>query len=61
MAAARMSTAKMDKDYQAECDMRSLIEAKKIMADKPRYAAALKKCKEQMAQMATIAEKKGQG
>jgi hypothetical protein len=51
----------MDKDYQAECDMRSLIEAKKIMADKPRYAAALKKCKEQMAQMATIAEKKGQG
>lgn len=40
---------KLDKAYQAECDLRTLIEAKKIMADKGRFNAALKKRKEMMA------------
>lgn len=44
------SIGKMDKAYQAECDLRTLIEAKKIMADKGRFNAAMKKRKEVMAQ-----------
>jgi hypothetical protein len=49
----------MDKDYQAECDLRTLVEAKKIMADKPRLTAAMKKRKAAMAEMAALDEKKG--
>ena len=59
MAGKAMTMPKMDKDYQADCDLRTLIEAKKIMADKARYAAAMKKRKEAMASMASLDDKKG--
>lgn len=36
----------MNKDYQADSDCRTLIEAQEIMADKERHRAAMKKAKE---------------
>jgi hypothetical protein len=51
---------KMDKGYQAECDLGTLIEAEKIKRDKPRFKAALAKRKERMAAMAAIDEEKGE-
>jgi hypothetical protein len=36
-----------DKKYQAESDMRTLIDAAKIQSDKPRREAALKMVREQ--------------
>jgi hypothetical protein len=46
----------MDKDWMAEGDLRTLIEAEKIKKDKPRYAAAMKKCKQMAADMAAVHE-----
>ena len=57
--ANKMSLAKMDKEYQAENDLSTLIEAKKIKADKPRHAAAMKKRKEKMAMMQSLDMEKG--
>ena len=57
--ASKTSLAKMDKEYQAEGDLSTLIEAKKIKADKPRYAAAMKKRKEKMAMMQSLDMEKG--
>jgi len=40
--------AKSNDDWRAEDDARTLVNAEKIKADKPRYQAACRKCKEQM-------------
>ena len=46
--------ASVDKDYMAESDLRTMIEAEKIKKDKARYAGAMKKHKEMMAAMEGI-------
>lgn len=46
--------AKEDKEYMAESDLRTMIEAEKIKKDKTRYGAAMKKHKEMMAAMEGI-------
>lgn len=51
---------KMDKDYEAENDLKALIEAEKIKKDKKRYAAAMKKHTEQMAALKAVGAKKGE-
>lgn len=48
------SVAMEDKDFQAEQDLRTLIEAEKIRHDKTRKAAAMKKHKEMMAAMKDV-------
>jgi hypothetical protein len=57
---AKSATAPMmDKAWQAESDLRTLIDAEKIKKDKTRYAAAMKCHAEQMKALAAIgAEKK---
>ena len=42
------------KDYQAESDLRCLIDAEKIKKDKARYAAAMAKHKEMRASLDAI-------
>ena len=49
----------MDKEYRAGNDLSALIEAEKIRADKPRYAAAMKMRKEKMALMQSLDMEKG--
>ena len=49
-------SAKDDKRYRAEADLRTLIEAEKIKGDKARMKAALAVKKEMMAQMEEIDE-----
>lgn len=44
----------MDKDWMAESDLRTLIDAEKIKKDKGRYGAAMKKHKEMMDAMKGI-------
>ena len=44
----------IDKDYMAEADLRTLIEAEKIKKDKGRYGAAMKRCKQMATDMAAI-------
>lgn len=39
---------KSEKDWQAEDDLRTLMEAKKIKADKTRYMAAIAKGRERL-------------
>lgn len=51
--------AKMDKDYQAECDLRTLIEAEKIRKDKTRHSAAMKKRDAEMMALANVDKQKG--
>jgi hypothetical protein len=46
--------AKQEKKWQAESDLRTLIEAEKIKKDKPRFAAALKAHGEAVKQMAKV-------
>ena len=50
----KTAMAKDEKEYMADSDLRTLIEAEKIKKDKPRYAAAMKKHKEMMAAMEGI-------
>lgn len=50
----KSASPQMDKDWQAECDLRTLIDAEKIKKDKARHAAALKKHAEMMAAMQEI-------
>lgn len=45
------------KQWQAEDDLRTLINAEKIKADKARLAAAMKKHKEQMKALEAIRNK----
>jgi hypothetical protein len=49
-----MKEPMQDKDWQAECDLRTLIDAEKIKKDKARHSAALKKHAEMMADMENI-------
>lgn len=46
-------------EYQAECDLRTLIEAEKIKADKKRIAAAMKKKAEMQKALTSIDKSKG--
>lgn len=46
-----------DKKYQAESDMRCLVEAAKIKRDKSRHGAAMKMAKEHRKALAEIAGK----
>lgn len=46
-----------DKKFQAEQDMRTLIEAAMIKSDKPRHTAAMKMVKEQRKALSEVAEK----
>ena len=47
-----------DADFQAENDMRTLIDAEKIKKDKGRMSAAMKKGKEQRVALETVIAKK---
>jgi hypothetical protein len=51
--------AKMEKDYQADSDLATLIEARKIQADKTRLAAAMKCRKEKMTALQSLEQSKG--
>lgn len=48
----------MDKEWMAENDLRTLIDAEKIKKDKNRYAAAMKCHAEQMKALAAIGKDK---
>ena len=50
-------TTAEDKKYQAESDMRTLVEAAKIKGDKSRHDAAMKMAREQRKALAEIAGK----
>lgn len=43
-----------DKDYQAESDLRALVEAQKVRADKGRLKAAMAMAKKQMAALKSV-------
>ena len=45
-----------DKDWEAESDLRTLINAEKIKKDKSRMSAAMKKAKEQRDALANVAK-----
>jgi hypothetical protein len=45
------AVTKMDKEYQADCDLRTLIEAAKIKKDKSRLGPAMRKHREMMVAM----------
>ena len=47
-----------DADFQAEHDMRTLIDAEKIKKDRGRMSAALKKGKEQRVALESVIDKK---
>ena len=47
-----------DVDFQAENDMRSLIESEKIKKDKGRMSAAMKKGREQRDALASVVDEK---
>lgn len=50
------SPAAMDKQYQAESDLRCLIDCEKIKKDKKRYAAAMKCLADQRKALDDVAE-----
>lgn len=49
---------KQEKEWRADADLRTLIEAEKIKKDKARYAAAMKMHKEQLAALQNIEKAK---
>ncbi len=49
-----MGVHKSDEDFEAEHDLRSLIEAEKVRNDKPRLKRAMVKAKEQMAALKKV-------
>ena len=53
-----MHMPQTNKDYEAESDLRTLIEAVKIKKDKKRHAAAMKKRGEMKADLDKIGDKK---
>lgn len=53
-----MAMDKPDAKYEAENDLRTLIEAEKVKRDKKRYSAAMKMAKEQKAALAEIQEER---
>ena len=58
MAKGMMAMSSMDKDFQADSDLRCLIEAEKIKQDKPRFRAAMKKQKEMLSALQDIGNAK---
>lgn len=52
------SMAAQEKKWQAESDLRCLIDAEKIKKDKPRHAAAMKCLAEQRKSLDTLAKAK---
>lgn len=48
MAKKAEAAAGPNKDWQAECDVRTLMEAEKIKADKPRHRRAVGHARKQM-------------
>lgn len=53
-----MKTDKSEKEWRAESDLSTLIEAQKIKKDKPRFNAAMKKREERMKMMDSLNEEK---
>ena len=51
---AKSSGIAMDKDWQAESDMRTLAEAEEIRKDPKRYKAAMEKAKEKLAEIQSL-------
>jgi len=49
----------MDNDFQAECDLRCLIDAEKIRKDKGRLARAMKKHREMEEALHNVSGRKG--
>ena len=49
-----MSVHKTDEDFEAENDLRHMIEAAKIGKDKPRLKRAMAKAKEQMTALKNV-------
>lgn len=54
----KAAMAKQEKEWRADSDLRTLIEAEKIKKDKPRYNAAMKIHKDMMAALEKIEEDK---
>jgi len=52
-----MYAPKTESEYEAESDMRTLIEAEKIKKDKKRLSRAMKKAKEQRDAMQSVMNK----
>lgn len=51
-----MQVAKMDKKWQAECDLRTLIQAKEIQANASRLKAAQSAAREEAKKAAQVAK-----
>ena len=49
-----MAVHKTEQDFEAESDLRSLIESEKIKKDKSRLKRAMAKAKEQMAALKNV-------
>lgn len=49
-----------DRDWRAESDLRTLVEAEKIKKDKKRFAAAQAKAKEKMMEVASVASEESE-
>lgn len=56
MSKKKGSEPAIDKHWQAESDLRTLIEAQKIMQDKPRFTAAMAKHKEMKDSLDAVGE-----
>jgi hypothetical protein len=56
MAKRKGPDAAREKEWQAECDLHTLIDAQKIMQDKARFAAAMAKQQEMKASLDAVAE-----
>ncbi len=54
MSKLNATASKQEADWNAEADLRHLIEAEKIKKDKKRHRAAMKKHKEQMDALQSI-------
>lgn len=50
----KAEAVKQEKEWKADSDLRTLIEAEKIKKDKPRYAAAMAMRKQQIAALQNI-------
>lgn len=55
--AKEVTSAAQEKEWQAESDLRTLIEAEKIRKDKPRLAAAMKKARDEKAALTKLEQK----
>jgi len=53
---AKVMSMKPDKKWQAQCDMRTLMDAKAIQSDKARMVAAQKAAEEEAKKAAAVAK-----